>query len=214
MVLVERDSVYLHGHRRHHIWRFLVHDKGVERLDIYLFVAHYVSGDELTAAIRKIERLNGCILDTLELADDRLHFFEFNTKTADLDLSVLTAYKLDGSVLTVTDDIARAVATETIPFYESLRRLIGVVEVADTYLRSGDVEFACSPPRHAVTVFIDDEKLRRVVRKTDWDIGFVLLHEITACIDRALCRSVSVLEPVGRRIDAHQFLTTGTKEFQ
>ena len=209
LVLVQRNSVNLHGYRRHHIGRFLVHDKGIERLGIYLLIAHHVRRDELTAALRKIERLHGSILDTLELTDDRLYLLEFDTEAADLDLTVLAADKLDGSVLAVTDDIARAVTSDSIPFYESLGGLLGVVEVSDTHLRPGYIEFTRCAPRHAVTVLIDDKELRRVVRITNRDIGFVLLDQITGYVRDALSRTIPVLEMIRRRIEAHQFLATG-----
>ena len=209
LVLVEWNSINLHRHRRHHIWRLLIHDKGIKRLGIYLLIAHHVRRDELTAALRKIERLHGSILDTLELTDDCLYLLEFDTETADLDLTVLTSDELDGSVFAVTDDIARAVTSDSIPFHESLGSLLGVVEITDTHLRSGYIEFARCAPRHAVTVFIDDEELRRVVRITNRDIGFVLLDQITGYVRDALSRTITVLEMIRRRIEAHQFFTTG-----
>ena len=127
LVLVKRNSVNLHGHRGNHIRRFLVEYKGIERIDIDLRVAHHISGDELTAG-GIIEGLDGCVLDALELADDRFDLFKPDTETADLDLTVLASDELNRSVLAVTDDVARAIATKTFPGDEGFSGFLGVVE--------------------------------------------------------------------------------------
>ena len=213
LVLVERYRIDLHRHRRHHIRRFLIHDEGIECLDIDLLIADDIGCNELTAT-RVIEGLHRCIFDTLELANDGFHLFELDTETADLDLSVLAADELDLAVKTIAYDIACPINAFTIPVDESLSGLLRLVEITDTYLRSGDEQFARCTPRHTVTVLIDDEQLRRIVRVTDRDVGFILIHPITAHIDRCLRRTVTVLQDIGRRVERHQFFTTCAHKLQ
>ena len=198
----------------------MIHDEGIERLDIDLLIADDIDGDELTTT-RIVKGLDGRILDAFELTNDSFDFFELDTKTADLDLSILAADELDLTVMAVTDDIAGAVAAQLdvlyfriftflhFHIYEGLSGLLRLVEVAQTDLRTRNEQFACCTPRHTMTVLIDDEQLRRIIRVTDRDVGFVLLYPITAYIDRCFRRTVAVLQRITRRIEGHQFFTSG-----
>ena len=89
----------------------MIHDKGIESLNIDLLVRNDVRGNELASAVGIIESLHGSIFDALELTDNRLYFLELDTETADLDLSVLSSDELDRAVLAVTNDIAGFIHT-------------------------------------------------------------------------------------------------------
>ena len=208
LVLIQGNGIDLHRHGRHHIRRFLIHDEGIERLDIDLLIADDICGDELTTT-RIVKGLDGRILDAFELTNDSFDFFELDTETADLDLSILAADELDLAVMAVTHDIAGAINTFAVPLNEGLSGLLRLVKVAQTDLRTRNEQFACCTPRHTMTVLIDDEQLRRIVRVTDRDVGFVLLYPITAYIDRCFRRTVAVLQRITRRIKGHQFFTSG-----
>ena len=79
-------------------------------MDINLLVAHDIGGDILTS-VGIIEGLYGCILDARELTNDSFYLLEFDAESADLDLSVSTADKLDVSIRQVAYDIACAVCS-------------------------------------------------------------------------------------------------------
>ena len=207
LVLVERDGVNLHRYGRYHVWRLAVHDKGVEGLYVNLLVADHVSGYVL-ASVGVVKRLHGSILDARKLANDGFHLFEFDTETADLDLSVAPAFKLDVSVFAVTDYISGLVAAQTVPVNECLSRFLGLVEIAESHLRAGNQQFARGACGRLMAVLIDHNQLCAVVVSlADGYIGFVACDHKTADIDGALCRSVAVHELVTRRVEAHEFLT-------
>ena len=213
LVLIERNSIDLHGHRGHHIRRFAIHDERVQGLDIYLFVADDIGCDELAPALL-FEGLDGGVFDSRVLANDALHFFELDAETAYLDLSVFAADKLDGSVLTIAHDITGAIDALAVPFYKRFSRFFGFVQVAQTDLFSGHEQFARRAPGQLFAVLAHDIQARSVVRETDRDVRLQLVHRITADIGDTLRRSVSVAQSIGRRVDAHQFLAARSQHLQ
>jgi len=72
-------------------------DKGVEIVDVDLFVRHDIRGDEFAAA-RFVKRLHGSVFDTVKFADDALDLGKLDAKAADLDLSVVSADDVDRAV--------------------------------------------------------------------------------------------------------------------
>ena len=94
LILVQRDSVDLHRHGRHHVRRFLVQNKVVEGLDVHLVVAHDISSDKFAATLL-VKCLYRGILNAREFTDNTLDLFQLDAETANLHLSVATAHKLD-----------------------------------------------------------------------------------------------------------------------
>ena len=136
LVLVKRNEINLHDCRRNHVRRFAGADKIIERGNVNRLVADNIRGDELTA-VRIIEGLHRSVLNALELTDDRLYLFEFNTESANLDLTVTTADKLDVAIRQISNDIARAVAAKTVVRDEGLGCFLGEIEVSSSDLRTG-----------------------------------------------------------------------------
>ena len=214
LVRVERYSVYLHRHGRHHVGRFAVGDEGIKFVDVNLLVANDVRSDELTA-IRVIKGLYGSIVDAGELADDGFDLFELDTETTDLHLSVPSADKLDISVLAVVNDVAGFVATQAVPIDEDFCGLLGLVEVSERHLRSGYVQFAVRTGRYFFAVLPHDDESRTVrIGFADRYIGFVLGHEETADIDGTLRRTIAVHQLIRRRIETDKFLAARTEPLQ
>ncbi len=214
LVRVERYSVYLHRHGRHHVGRFAVGDEGIKFVDVNLLVANDVRSDELTA-IRVVEGLHGSILDAGELADDGFDLFELDTETTDLHLSVPSADKLNIAVLAVVNDVAGFVATQAVPIDEDFCGLLGLVEVTERHLRSGYVQFAVRTGRYFFAVLPHDDESRTVrIGFADRYIGFVLRHKETADIDGTLRRTIAVHQLIRRRIETDKFLATRTEPLQ
>ncbi len=108
LVLVQRYAVYLHRRGRHHVRRLLIHDKGVQRLDVHLAVAHYVGSYILSPALF-VKGLHGDILDAGVLAYDALHLLQLYAEAADLHLSVPAAHKLYVAIGQIAHYVAGAV---------------------------------------------------------------------------------------------------------
>ena len=109
LVLVQRYAVNLHRRGRHHVRRFLIHDKGVQRLDIDLAVAHYIGGYVLSPTLF-VKGLHGDILDAGVLAYDALHLLQLYAEAAYLHLSVPAAHKLYVAIGQVAHNVTGAVA--------------------------------------------------------------------------------------------------------
>ena len=197
----------------------MIHDKGIECLNVYLLIRNDVRGDELASAVGIIESLNSGIFDALELADNSLHFLEFDTETADLDLSVSTPYKLYCAVLTVTYHIAGFIAScgrdlvisrsRDRHFHKSLFGFLGLVQIADPHLRTGYQQFASGSPRKTFALFVNNKEFGIVVGVADRNIRLFFLYLEMCDIDRGLGRTIEVQQFVARRIDTHQFFTAG-----
>ena len=196
LVLVERYSVYLHRHSRHHIRRLPVHDEGIESLYVYLLVADYISRYELASAFREIKCLHGSIFYVVELPYYRFHFFQFDAEAAYLDLSVFAAYELNRSVCTVTHYVACTINALAVPFHKRLFGLFWLVEVAYTHLRTCHNQLACRAPRHTMTVLVDHKELCAIVGIADGYVRLVLINHVTAYIHCCLRGAVAVLEDI------------------
>ena len=140
--MVQRNSLNLHCYGRHHVWWFLVKDETVQSLNVHLFVADDVSSDKLTAVL-VIESLHGSVVDAGELADYCFHLFQFDTETANLNLTILASHKLNVAVGQITDDVTGAVAARILAVcsFEGvvdkyLRLLIRSVQIAFSHLWS------------------------------------------------------------------------------
>ena len=213
LVLVQRDGVDLHRGRRDHVGRFPVHDEGVQGLDIDLLVGHDVGGD-VFAAGRILEGLHRGVLDTRELPDDRLHLLEFDAETADLHLAVLPAHEFDVPVLAVADDIAGAVHPLAIPVHESGGRLLRLVQIAGSHLRSGDDQLTRGTPGELLPIAVDDEQFHVAIGLADGDIGFVLIDIVAAHVHGRFRGSVGVEQGIGRRVQAHELLSARSQPLQ
>ena len=143
LVLIQRNRVNLHRGRRNHVGRFLLADEGVEFLDVHLLVADDICGNVL-ATVLIVKGLHGDILDTWELANHGLHFFQLDTEATDFHLTVLATHKLNVAIGKVTHDVTGAI--HTIMFRVIAERILqvgfgglfGTVQVATTHLRSRD----------------------------------------------------------------------------
>ena len=217
LVLVERDSVNLHRSGRHHIRRFALLDETIEGGNIDLIVADDICGD-IFASVGIVKRLHGGIFYSLVLANNSLHLLEFDAEAADLDLSVTTSDELDISVRQVTYYIAGAISAQTASGTERDERLggfLGQIEVASTYLRTADEQFTHCADRQAVEFLVNNEQLQVIQRFADRGVLFELVHRIRRCEDRALRRTVAVMERVvGRRSDWQHFLSAHGQVFQ
>ena len=71
LVLVERDLVDLHRHRRNHIGRLVALDELAQGFNVNRLVRDHISRNKLAAALF-VERLNGRVLDPGEFADNAL----------------------------------------------------------------------------------------------------------------------------------------------
>ena len=73
LILIQRDSVNLHRHGRHHIRWFPLHDKAIHLFYIYLIIRYNISSDKFTTPFF-IKGLHGGILNARELTYNALHF--------------------------------------------------------------------------------------------------------------------------------------------
>ena len=110
LILIQWDSIDLHGHSGYHVWRFLVENKLIEGFNINFLVTDDVSGNELSTALF-VKGLYGGILDTGEFTDDSLYLLQFDAETANLHLSVTSANELYVAAGEVTHDVTRAIDT-------------------------------------------------------------------------------------------------------
>ena len=125
LVLIQWDSVDLHGNSRHHVRRLALQNKRIQRIHIHRFIGYHIGRQELSAA-RCIKVRNGGILDSRELTDDPLHLGKLNTEAANLHLTVIPANKVDGAVGQEPHDVA-------CPVYPVVALLLGK-GIADKYL--------------------------------------------------------------------------------
>ena len=213
LVLVERNGINLHGDGGNHIWRLLVEDELVEGLDIDLLVADDVGGNELASAIF-IECLDRSVLDSRELTDDAFHLLEFDAETANLHLSVATAHKLDVAIGQEANDVTRAIGAQVFLFGGEgigdidLSRLLGTVQVASAHLWSGNPKFTGSTDGQTVSVTIDHIEAHVSERLSDGNLLHLMLNGEYRSEDRALGRTIDVVEVIARgRSDGRKFLT-------
>ena len=142
LILIQRDGLNLHGGSRDHIGWLLVEDEVVQRLDIYLLVADDIGRNKLTAATSfLIEGLNRSILDARELTNHSFYLLQLDTETANLHLSVATAYKSDISVRQIAYDVATLIDPVVFAFIKErivdkhLCRLFRTVQITTNNLR-------------------------------------------------------------------------------
>ena len=225
LVLVERDSINLHRYGWHHIRRLLIHDKRVKRTYINLPVADNICCYELASAIGVIKGLHRSILDAVKLTDHRFHLFEFDAETANLHLTVLTPDELYRTVLTVTNYITCAIDAQAVVAgspesvfrterHKRISRLLRLVEVTYTYLRTCHQQFARCTPRQTFAALVRYIQVGRIVRVTDRDVRLVFLHPETGYIHGTLRRSVRIQQFVTRRIHTHHFFSACTQVLQ
>ena len=110
LILVQRNTVYLHRDSRYHIRRLLFQNKPIQGFNIYLFITDDIGGNELTSSFL-IKCLDSRILDARKLTDNTFHFFQFDTETTDFHLTIPTPYELNIAGRQVADYIARTINT-------------------------------------------------------------------------------------------------------
>ena len=207
LVLVQRDGINLHGGSRNHIRRLLVHDETVHCLDVNLFVGYDVCGDVFSAG-GIVEGLYRSVLDAGELADDSFHFFQFDAETANLHLTVLTAYELDVAIFAVTHDITSTIHTLSVPLHESSSGLLGLVQVTYSHLWTSHNEFTGTAPGHLLPETVYNMEFHLVVGFADGYVGLILGNEMAADIHSCLRGTVAIVQCIAGRIHAHHFLAT------
>ena len=145
LILIQWNSIDLHGHCRYHVRRFLIENELVQSIYVDGLVADNIGSYEFPATFF-IKSLHRSILDVREFTDDGLYFFQFDTESADLHLSVTPTYKLDVSIGKVTHDVTSAV--DAVVFTRCLRRdewignidllcLLRPIQIPLAYLWSG-----------------------------------------------------------------------------
>ena len=206
LILVQRNGFYLHRCSRHHIRRLLIHDEAVQCLDVYLFIGHDVCGNVFSAS-RIVESLNGSILDARELSDYSFHFLKLNAETANLYLTVFAAYEFDITIVAIAHDIASTIDALPLPLYEGCCRLLGLVQITYTHLRTSNNQFTAASPRHLFSETVHNIQFSSIVRLANRNIRLILINIMTANIAGSLSRTIGIEQMVGRRIKAHQLLT-------
>ena len=140
MVLVQRNGINLHDDLGSHIRWFLFEYEGVQGLNVYRRIAHYVGSNELACSFSFcIESMNGGVLDTWEFTDDGFHFLQFDAETANLHHSVATTNEHQFTVIAAHNDVACLEnPTVSVVFRYFLCCQLRSVQIATTYLRSHD----------------------------------------------------------------------------
>ena len=213
LVLVERYLGYLHRCGRHHVRRLAVEDEIIECLDVNLFVCHDVCGNVFSAS-RIVECLNCGILDAVELSDDSLDLLQLDAETAYLDLTVLASNEFDVAVFAITHDVTGTIDAFAVPIHKSRCCFLWLVQVTEAYLRPCNNQFAAATPWHLFPEAVDDIQFHGIVGLSDGDVGFVPIHIMTAYIAGRLGRTVCVEQTVGRRIKAHELLSSRSQPLE
>ena len=204
LVLVQGNGVYLHGHCRYHIWRFLVEDEIVQGLDVDLLVAHDVGCDELSASFL-VERLDGGVLDAFELTDDGFHLFQLDSEAADLHLAVAASHELDIAVGQIAYDVACAVGPYVFVVIISgeervadkdLGSLLWTVQITLAYLRAGYPQLTCSSDGQAVAISVHHIQAHVVEGSSDGYLFQFAINQIGGGEDGALCGAISIIEMI------------------
>ena len=181
LVLVQRDGINLHGYGRHHIRWLLVEDKAVQCLDVHLFIADDVCSNEFSSTLF-VKGLHGSVLDARELAYDCFHFFQLDTETANLYLTVATSYELDVTRREVAHDISRTINARILVVVGE--RILDIhfcclfrtVQVTSRYLWTTDPQFSGSSYRQTVPLWVNDIEMHVVERFTDGYLLQLLIH--------------------------------------
>ena len=198
-ILIQWDGLYLHGHGRHHIRRFLLDDELVHGFDVHLVIAHHVSSDKLTTTVL-IKSLHGHILNTRELSDNRFHLFQFDAETTNLHLSVTTSHKVYVPCRQVANDVPRPVHALIFLFtcervvYKHFCGLLGAVQVPSAHLWSTDPQFSRRTYRQSVPLGIYHIQAQVVQRLTYRNLFLFLVHSVNGGENRTLSRPVSIIE--------------------
>ena len=214
LVLVQRNSIYLHGHSRNHIRWFLIENELIESVYVYLLVTDNVGSNKLTSTFL-IKGLYGGILDTGELPDDTLHLFQLDAETTYLHLSVTATHKLDIARRKVTHYVARAINTlvflvisESITDID-LCRLFGTVQITTAHLGARHPQFPSGTNRQTIALSVNNIKAHIV----KWFAYGYLFHSLTnmisRCEDGTFRGTIHIIELIIRgRSQGGQLLTS------
>ena len=215
MVLVERDTVDLHRDRGNHIGRLVLLDELAHRFNIDRLVRYYIRGD-IFAAAGLVKRLYGGVFYSGELADNALDLAELDAEAADLDLTVVSADKVDISVAHNANYIARAVGVLVALFIgervfnKHLGVLFGAVEVASADLMTRDDQLARHAEGYPPELFVNDILLHIEQRLADGDAVIELVHGVHMRKDSALCGTVAVVQlKSARRLNGNKLFSRG-----
>ena len=215
LVLIQRDSVNLHCDGRHHVWRFLVEDEIVQRFNVDLFIADDVCGYKLAARSLFVESLHSGILDAGELADDCLNFFQFDTETAYLHLSVAATHELYVAIRQEAHNVASAIDTGI--FFVVGKRIadvnlccfLGAVQISTAHLWAAHPQLTCGTYWQPTALRVDNVQAHIVERGSDGDVVPFLVYMIGGGEDCTFRRAIDVVELIAlRRGDAGQFLSS------
>ena len=204
LVLVEWDSIDLHGHGRHHVGRFFLKNEVVQCLNIHLFVTYHVCSDEFATAL-VIKGLHRGILNARELSDDGFHLFQLNAETANLHLSVATANELDVAIGEVANDVARAI--DGCPFRFVRKRIrnkhfhlfLRTVQIAMRHLRTAEPQLAQRTCGKPLAIRVCDIRTHILQRFADGNIGVFLVYFEGRHNDSGLRRTIAVMQLVSLR---------------
>ena len=215
--MVERDAVDLHCDRRNHIGGLVALDELAHRFNIDRLVGNDIRG-YIFAAARLVKRLYGGVLYSRELADNALDLAELDAEAADLDLTVVSADKVNISVAHNAHDIAGTVGGHVALFirerigYKHLRVLFGAVEVASADLMTRDDELAGYAEGYSAHMLIDNILLHIEQRLADGNAVIELVHGIHMSKNGALCGTVAVVQlKSARRLNGNKLFSGGRK---
>ena len=220
LVLVQWYAVDLHRHGRHHIRRFLIEDEVVQDLNVNLLVADDIGSNELAATFL-VEGLHGSVLDAGELANNALHFLQFDAETTNLHLTVATTDKGDIAVWQIADDVARTIDTciffiggkRVLDIY--FRHLFWTVQITAAYLRTANPQLTGCTYGQAMALLIDNIQASVVESLSNGDILQFLLHWIYGFEDGRFRRTIAVMQRIALgRNERGQLLATRHKMLQ
>ena len=220
LVLVERDTVDLHRHGGHHIWRLLLQDEIVQGFDVNLLICDDISRDKFATTLF-VKSLHSGVLNAGELKNDAFNLFEFDTKTANFHLPILTSHELDVTIRKIAHDIASTVYMRV--FFAGIEGVgnidlsgfLWTVKIATAHLRSCDPKFTRSPHGQTITRFIDNIKLDVVQRRANRDVLHGLRHIEGGDADGAFSGAIEIGQRViCGRSQRRQFLAASQQVAQ
>ena len=197
--MVQWNGINLHRYGRHHIGRFLIHDKIVQCLDIDLLIANDVCGYEFAASIF-VKCLYSRILYARILADDTLDLLQLDAEATNLDLAIAASNKLDVTRREVAHNISCAVNPGVFLFGGKgivdidFGSLLRPIQVTTTHLRTRNPEFACRTDWQAVALVIDDIEAHVIQRLANRNFLHFLVHKIGCGENGTFGRSISIVK--------------------
>ena len=219
LVLIIRDGVDLHGHRRHHVRRLFRQDKGFECIHIDLII-RYDIGRNVFASRGIVIGGHGRVSDAVEAADDFLDLGQLDAEAAYLHLSVAAPDELHVSVGHEAHDVARVVDT-AVPgiigegvFRERCGGLLGAVQIAPAHLGACDPKLACRADGQTLSGLVDHIQLHIVQRFADGHVPLKMLHLVKRGEDRALGGAVHIPGPDALRRKRHHFFAACREQLQ